>query len=151
MKGKTTLLALQRGILLFWSVWFLIVCLTNLFDAFVTFNLLPFDWPAVSNNYLLIEKSTSIYDLPGWVNHLFFLSIIAWEGICSILFFRIFFRFPSAETEDPSTLYEAFGAAFALFCSFILACELFIVYEVEAAHVRILIALLASILFVRSK
>jgi hypothetical protein len=149
MTRKTTLHGLQRGILLFWSLWFFIVCLTNLFDVLVTFQILPFDWPAVSNNYLLIEKSTSIYHFPHWMNDLLFFIIIAWEGICSILFFRAFLQFRPDHSQEDTILYEAFGAALALFCAFILACEVFVVYDIESAHLRILIALLASILFVR--
>ena len=147
MKGGITFSGLKRGIILFWALWFLIVTFTNLSDALVTFGLLPFDWPSVSNNYLLIEKSISVYHLPDWVSELFFFTIIAWEAICSILFFRLFLRFRTLRPEEPAMLLEPFAAGIGLFCSFILACEIFLVYEIEGAHLRVFLALLVSLMF----
>lgn len=149
MSKKPPSVQLKRGLLLFWGLWFLIVFLTNLFDLFRIWGLLGPHWPAVSDYYLLVQKATSIYHLPVWVIDFFFNTIVLWEAICSAFFLHAWLVFGKDADRSTNSVYKAFGFAIALFAAFILSCEVFLVYEIEGVHMRVLTALLVSFLAVR--
>ena len=147
MSPRSASLPLKRALLAFWALWFLVVFTTNVMDVLRISGLLNTNWPAVSDNYFLISKTTSVYRLPARWNTFFFFSIMSWQAICVIVFLQACIKLGKDAAGE--CVYRAFGFGIGLFAAFILACEVFINYELEAVHMRVFTAQLASLLAVR--
>lgn len=137
---------LKRSLLLFWAVWFTIVFLTNAFDAAKAAGLLDESWMLASGNYGFITATTARYHTPAWMNAVMFAGVILWEGLAALLFWRASFK----RLGEPgrSARVAAFTVSLMLWAAFMIADEIFIAYQVEAAHVRLFVAQLATLLAV---
>jgi hypothetical protein len=146
--GMTTL-PLKRGLLVFWGLWLAVVFATNLGDALKQLGVLSPSWSFASGNYQLISKTTAIHGVPGWINVILFLGVLVWELTAAVLFFRAARSLAADPPAGYSAVYAAFGAGLGLWSALAIACELFMAYDVESAHISLLIAQLASLLVVR--
>ncbi len=146
MPNRSAIL-LKRGLLLFWAVWLSVVLATNLCDAAKALGLLREPWPFASGNYGFLVKTTARYDPPAWLNGLLFLGVLCWEATASpaVLGSR---RDLSGERQRkaPGCFYAAFAASLSLWAAFAVADEVCITYDVEATHLRLFTAQLATLL-----
>ncbi len=129
---------LKRVLVLFWAVWFTVVLATNLCDAAKAMDVLEASGTFASGNYALVVQTTARYGPPAWLNGLLFAGVIAWEGLAALLFWLALGK--------RSFLYAAFTAGLGLWAAFMVADEVFIAYPIEATHMRLFIAQLASLL-----
>lgn len=136
-----------RGLIGFWAIWFSVVFASNVCDAFVQTGFLPPNWPFASGNYGAIVKVTGRYAIPRVVSGLLFLGVILWEGLGTVLFWRAAV-IAGWLGRGRDTLYPAFGCGLALMAAFVITDEICIAYDLEAPHLRLLIAMLISLLFI---
>jgi hypothetical protein len=143
MAGSLRLLG--PGLLGFWALYFAIVALSNLTDLLGSVHLLPAGWRWVSGNLAFIAASTGKFGVPAWLNPVLLAGVIAWEVLAAVLFWRAA-REPSGPWLGP-----AFVAGLGLWATFILLDEVLLIFETgaEATHLRLLIALLLTLLVVR--
>ena len=134
---------LKRLLLFSWAVWLTVVQGTNVLDACKAMGLLGEGWAFASGNYRFLVETTGRYGTPGWLNGLLFAGVLCWEGLAAALFWLAWRLFPSR-----SILYAAFTAGLGLWAAFLVADEVCIAYAVEATHLRLFTAQLATLLAV---
>jgi hypothetical protein len=135
------------GIVVFWSLWFFIVFASNFCDAMVHLQMLPSHWRFASGNFAFLEKVTSRYSVPTTVNGVLFAGVILWEALATVLFTRAAIRTCLGSSQFRETSRAAFAVGLALWAAFALVDEFFIVYDLEASHLRLFIAQLLSLAF----
>jgi hypothetical protein len=139
---------LKRTLLFFWAAWLTLVLTTNVMDGCKVVGLLPESWAFASGNYRFLAETTARYGTPAWVNGVLFAGVICWEGIATLLFWLAWWRFRGRGKGGVRTLYAAFTVSLGLWAAFLVADEIFIAYPVEATHLRLFIAQLATLLAV---
>ena len=151
MNRRSLAKTLKGGILLFWSFWFSIVCLTNLFDLLRSLAIISPNWPMVSGNFSLLQKTTSVYHFGEGFNTFLFAGVVVWEALSAAFFWLAFIRFFRSEDLERQTdaILRAFFCGITLFAAFAISCEIFLTYEIEGVHVSIFTALLISLIVVR--
>jgi hypothetical protein len=132
-------------LLLFWAAWLSIVLATNTCDALKALGVLNDSWTFASGNFEFLRSVTAKHGTPDAVNILLFAGVIAWEALAMVLHWRAALRFRAG---DPSRIVPAFTVSIGLWGAFILADEIFISYDVEATHFRLLIAGVVSLMAV---
>jgi len=143
MKVRT----IQRGILLFWALYFLLVWITNLCDALKELGWLGKDWRYVSGNYaLIVEVTAGKVGGPAWLAPVLFAGVLLWEAAAGVMFIRAAAVFRSMTQPGRQTVHAAFAAALGLWAAFILADEFFIDYRFETTHRSLLTLQLLSLL-----
>ena len=144
---------LPRILLFFWSCWFSLVTGSNLVDGLQQAGWVPADWPFASGNFDLIVETISIFDWSAGVAAILFVGVVAVEFGAAFLFLRAAIDAGSGSDAYRFKVHRAFGAAIALFAGFLIADELFIVYDrignLESSHFLVLCALLLSLLIIR--
>ncbi len=143
---------LRRGLLLFWSSWFSVVFSTNLADGLRQAGLLPTEWRFASGNFELIRQSIGIYSLgQSWAVFLFAAVVLVQLGAAA-LFWRAFLERDTGTRPDHPKVPQAFSLGIGLFAAFLVADELFIVYDrisgLETTHLLVLCGLLLSYLVI---
>lgn len=141
-----SLATLKRGLLLFWAAWLSIVFLTNACDALRALDVLGEGWRFASGNWAFLVETTRVYDTPDWLRAILFAGVVAWEGLGTLLLWRAFGASLGDGLADRRPTDAAFVVNLALWAAFVLADELFLVYGVEATHLRLLIAQLVTLL-----
>ena len=147
MSCRTAVL-LKRLLLVCWAVWLTVVFATNLADAAKALGLLPQGWAFASGNYQFLAETTARYGTPAWLNGVLFAGVIAWQGAAALVFWLACVQFRGKESRGGQTVYAAFIAGLSLWAAFMVADEVFIAYAVEAAHLRLFTAQLATLLVV---
>jgi hypothetical protein len=138
-------LLLKRMLLLFWACWLTVVLLSNVLDGCQALGLLGPDWPFASGNYRFLAETTARYGPPAWLNGLLFGGVLCWEGIAAGLFWLAWAGYRGG-ARGRRAVYAAFTASMGLWAAFLIADEICIAYPVEATHLRLLTAQLASLL-----
>lgn len=141
------ILLLKQLLLLFWAIWLSVVFLSNLADAGKGLGLLGESWAFASGNWKLIQETTARYGIPAGVNAILFAGVIFWEGAAAVLFWRASWKF-RGRSSARKAVYLAFTLSLLLWAAFLLADEVFIVYPLESAHLRLFIAHLLTLLAV---
>jgi hypothetical protein len=137
---------LKRTLLACWATWLTVVFATNLMDLGKALGLVPEGFAFASGNYRFLVETTARYGPPAWLSGLLFLGVVCWEGLAALLFWLAWRRFQGRGEAGRRTLHAAFLAGLTLWAAFMIADELFIAYAVEAVHVRLLTAQLATLL-----
>ena len=137
---------LKIGLVFFWSMWQLIVFMTNLFEGLKVLRIVPPYWKFASQNYQAVAQATGAYKAPPWIPRLLFFGVLVWQLGTLILFGRavISMLFHRTFLLGPST--EAFAASLSLLAAFMIADEIFKQYDVERAHVLFFTAQLITLL-----
>jgi hypothetical protein len=146
-RAHIPLIRLKRCLLGFWALWLSIVFLTNVLDGAKALGVLPPSWQFASGNWLFLMETTARYATPAWLNALLFAGVIGWEGLAAVLFWRALRAYRREASQR--RIYAAFTAGLTLWSAFILADEVFIAYAVEATHLRLFIAQLATLLAIQ--
>jgi hypothetical protein len=141
---------LGRGLLLFWSAWFSVVFTSNLADGLREVGVLPRGWRLVSGNFKLINESIDIYSLGKSWAAIFFGAVVVAQLGAALLFWRAVLDRDSITKPGDRKALQAFSLGIGLFAAFLVADELFIVYDrisgLETTHLLVLCALLLSYL-----
>jgi hypothetical protein len=138
--------ALKLLLLFFWALWFTLVLLTNLFEGLKQLEILPEGWKFASRNYKQITTATEIYRSPAWLPGLLFLGVILWQGAATLFFWIAFVGALQSGIIDPDALNLAFASGISLWMAFMIADEVFRVYDGESSHQVIFIAQLVTLL-----
>ncbi len=142
---------LQKGLLLFWSIWLTLVATTNLLDALKQLGALPASWTLASGNYNLIAAAVGFHGAPAIVAALLFAIVILWQLLASLLFWRAFGSMLGGKPGTSDEVTRAFTVSLALWAAFLIATEATLTYTTAATHMRLLIAQIATLLLIRSK
>jgi len=145
-----SLASLKRGLVVFWSVWFTLALVSNIFDALKALGTVPNRFPFASGNFQLVEWVGSRFKAPAWLSGALFAGVILWEGVATVLFWRAAASARLGSRQGLNRLNAAFTGSIGLWAAFLVADELFVAYEtgVEGSHVRLFTAELASLLSV---
>jgi hypothetical protein len=143
---------LCRGLVLFWSLWLSVVFSSNLTDGLRQVGLLPMEWRFASGNFRLIVQTIEIYSLGESWAAILFASVVLVQLGAAMLFWRAFLdRDTRIERDSPKVL-QAFSLGILLFAAFLVADELFVVYDrlpgLETTHLLVLCGLLLSYLVI---
>lgn len=132
------------GLLGFWALYFAIVALSNLTDLLRGVNGLPAGWHWVSGNLAFMTSATTKFGVPYWVNPILLAGVIAWQALAALLFWR-------SAGSGGAALGAPFTVGLGLWAVFILLDELLLIFETgaEATHLRLLIAQLLTLVFLR--
>ncbi len=134
--------AIKRMIVLTWLLYMFLVLATNMLDGLHGVGLLPSGWRWFSGNYDLIVQAARQLPLTAPLGGAMYLGVLAWEAALIWWLWRAWARM------DRDAVYTAFGWGLALWAAFLVADELFLLYRLEAVHVRLFTAQLASLLAV---
>jgi hypothetical protein len=132
---------LSAGLLLFWGVYFGMAGTGNFLDV------MKYEWHKgkmfrfSSNNFELLRKVASRYNVAENRLTFLFVVILCWELLSSVLYLAAFFYFLAGNTVFAQ--YSFFSGA-SFFAGLTLGNEAFIYYENEEEHVVMLLAQLIS-------
>lgn len=137
--------ALKLALLLFWTAWFAVVFLTNVFGGLKAMGVLPPSWNFASTNYQAVVKATAMYVPPAWLPPVLFLGVVLWQLAVAALFAWAAGAWLLDGRLDWRAVNLAFGAGIGLWAAFMLADEIVLKYEFERTHELLFIAQLASL------
>ena len=137
--------ALKLALLLFWTAWFAVVFLTNVFGGLKAMGALPPSWKFASGNYQAVAKATARYGPPVWLPPVLFVGVVLWQLAAAALFAWAAGAWLLDGRLDWRAVNLAFGAGIGLWAAFMLADEIVLKYEFERTHELLFIAQLASL------
>jgi hypothetical protein len=140
-----TLTTLKLGLLFFWTLWLSLVLLTNLFAGLKAASLLPERWKFASKNYQAIAEATATYSAPAWLPGILFAGVILWQGLAVFLFGQAAMSSLSAGSLDLAASTTAYVVSLGLWAAFMLADEVFKVYEGQSSHLLIFLGQLVTL------
>lgn len=124
----------HRGLLLFWALWFSLVCFTNLCDGLRAWGRARPLWRFASSNYAQVVQATSVYRARRGLANVLFAAATVWQGVAATLMWWALYASWTDGVLAWSRIYAAFAAALIFCAALILADETFKQYEKEAAH-----------------
>jgi hypothetical protein len=139
---------LKRTLLAGWAAWLTVVFATNALDGLKALGLTEEGWAFASGNYRFLTETTARYSTPAWLNAVLFAGVITWEAAAAVLFWLAWWTYRGRGARNTAVLYAAFTVGLSLWLAFALADEVFIAYQVEAAHLRLFTAQLVTLLAV---
>ena len=137
--------ALKLALLLFWTAWFAVVFLTNVFGGLKAMGALPPSWKFASGNYQAVAKATARYGPPAWLPPVLFVGVVLWQLAAAALFAWAAGAWLLEGRLDWRAVNLAFGAGIGLWAAFMLADEIVLKYEFERTHELLFIAQLVSL------
>lgn len=140
------LLTLKFSLLCFWSLWLSLVFLTNLFAGLKALGVLPENWKFASKNYQGIVEATSTYSTPTWLPGFLFAGVILWQGLAVFLFWQALLTSIQAGSLNLSAWTGAFAVSLGLWAAFMLADEIFQVYDGQISHLLIFMGQLLTLM-----
>jgi hypothetical protein len=135
-------LVLKRLLLFFWAAWFTLVAASNVGAALQALEVLGPSWPFASGNYGMIVQATARYGATAAVNGGLFACAIAWQATSALLFLRAAVQAGGQNRLQP--MRTAFAVSLMLWAAFMIADEIVFTYSIEATHMHIFIAQLAT-------
>lgn len=136
---------LKLGLLLFWACWFSLAFTTNTFDFIHTLGGLPETWAFRSKNYDVLQNVLAIYQTPIFLLNALFTCDIFIQGLSALLFWLAFFSFWRRRDGAWRYINSAFTLSIALWAVFVIMEEIFIAYQFENVHLRLLLVELVSL------
>ena len=140
--------ALKRGVILYWSLWFTVVLATNVVHGLKALGIIREGWTLSFGDTRLLSSSVWIYGAPAGLHGFTLAGVVAAEALIAVLFWRAFSKFHGLKNADRLSLAAAFILTVALFAAFLVADEISSSYLYEGTHLRIFIIQLASLLAV---
>jgi hypothetical protein len=144
MHLEVPLYAIKVGLVGFWTLWFFIAFLTNVFDGMKTAGLLSSRWKFASDNFQAVAKATGTYQAPPWVPKLLFGCVILWEACAVGSFGWVLMSAWLTGSLSSGSLNLAFTVSGGLLAGFMLADEVFKQYDRERGHAVLFLAQLVS-------
>jgi len=136
---KASSSTVQKIILLFWSIWYALISLSNTADFLKILGLFPKELKFASGNFDAMVQTTAKFDIPMPVNTILFIGVLLLEYLGTFLFWKAF------KNPEDKNIYAAHSTGLILFGAFIFSDEIFIAYALEGTHMRIFMALLISL------
>ncbi len=136
-----------KVILFFWAFYFSIIFITNSFDVVKHFGIMPKWWKLTSGNYNFLVRVSSAYKLTNRSLMLMFIAVILIELAAAIYFWKAILSSPEQISD---LVYIPFSISLFMFGGFIIIDEIFLSFLAEENHFRIFMALIVSMIFVRS-
>ncbi|ARG97214.1 hypothetical protein [Legionella micdadei] len=145
-KDKKTfgLYYIKLGILLFYALWFLIACVTNVINLLNALDIIN-AWKFNSGNLLALKNLIFKFDASYLLLGLLFISGVFVQAFSSMLFFLASFAF-WRERNKWKLINLAFAISMMLWAAFVIIEEIFIDYSYEPTHLRLLALELVSLL-----
>ena len=140
------LFALKLGLLEFWSLWFSVVFLTNLFDGFRLLGIFPITWKFASQNFQPVAKATARYLAGVWLPACLFSGVMLWQLLAVILLGWALMTSLRDGDVDGLAVNAAFACGLGLWAAFMIADEIFKQYELQRSHVLFFGAQLLTLL-----
>lgn len=137
---------IQRIIILFWSLWFTLVSLSDITNFLQLAHILPVDFVFTSKNYDLVHQYLSLFGFNSFALSLLLFGMIVSAAILISITFWI-----STFTMNPVWINLAFLSSILLTMFFILCDEIFIQYTIEHGHTIRLTLLLISFMYFKEK
>ena len=144
----TTLVAIKRGLLLYWSLWFTVVFASNGLDGLKALGVIDKGWKLAGGDFTQISPAAAIYGVPARASGVLLVCLMVGEGITVAAFWRAFGKFRGLKNADGRALAAAFILAISLFAALLLADRFLGGHLFMAMHLKILVALLVSLLVV---
>lgn len=114
--------------------------------------MLPASWRFASGNFSLIREAIGIYPFAKHWAPVLFVAVLLVQLAASLLFWRAFLDRQATITAGHPKVLQAFSVATGLFAGFLVADEVFIVYDrlpaLETGHLLVFCALLLSLLVI---
>jgi|GEM_PF-905054 len=144
MRRIASLTVIERGILLFWGLWFALAASADVSNFLQVIAWIPMDFPFSSKNYDLVVQSFHTYGVHQPSLLVFcYGCIIVWAFVIALAFLMAFLR-----PNHKALAHNAFLISFMLTAFFILMDEIFLQYEFEHNHVvRLGFQLLTFVVF----
>lgn len=136
---------LKLALLLFWTAWFAVVFLTNVFGGLKAMGVLPPSWKFASANYQAVVEATGRYGPLPWVPPVLFVGVVLWQLAVAALFAWAAGAWMLDGRLDWRAVNLAFGGGIGLWAAFMLADEIVLKYEFERTHELLFIAQLACL------
>jgi hypothetical protein len=136
--------AAKLGLLAFWTLWFGVTSVTNLCCALKALKILPRSWKFASDNYRAVAGAVAVYHSTQRLAPALFFGVILWQLAALFLFARASALSWNGGVIAYAVSHEAFVAGCGLWAAFMLADEIFLQYERQAAHATLFVAVLAS-------
>ena len=135
-------LLFKRIVLLFWTMYFSMLTLTNFVDLMDVFGV--FDWTFLnSQNFAYLQDTVKVYDVPTSVTKLLLVGSFGIELIAAILFWRALIGSgQNASSRSRAMLAISFGAL--AWTAFIFMTEFFVAYGTEPPFRELMMTTLAS-------
>ena len=131
---------------MFWSLWLTLVFLTNVFEGLKKAGVLTQNWKFASENYTAVAQATEKYSLPGWLPRFLFIGVLGWQALAGSLFWVAFGNSIRTGRINLGSANQAFASSLGLWMAFILADEIFKVYDGESSHLAVFTAQLVTLL-----
>ena len=123
----------KKIIIIFWALWWLIACWTDLVGIFAHFNGLKASW-APDLNYPFLAKSLAMYHVPGWVVTVLFIGIILWSLVSMLAFYWASFSLRRSPAIWMARARVAFIISLSFWMAFFLADQLVMNFDLEQNH-----------------
>ena len=133
-------------ILLFWSLYFSLIFITNSIDLLKHFGIIPKWWKFTSGNYSFLKRVTSEYKLSANTLIPAFAFVLLLELSAAVYFWKVIIV-PAGWIFD--SVYVPFSIGLVMFGGFVILDEVFLSFLAEENHFRIFNALLLSLIFIR--
>lgn len=139
-------LLLKRIVLLFWTMYFSMVALTNFVDLMDVYGV--FDWTFLnSQNFAYLQETVKVYDVPAGVTKLLLIGSFGIELIAAVLFWRALAG-SGRGASSRSRAMVAICTGTLVWTAFIFMTEFFVAYGTEPPFRELMMMMLASALVI---
>lgn len=133
MTGYLNTNLFKKIILLFWALWWLIACWTDVVGGLAHLGILHASW-APDSNFPGLQQALQMYRAPLWLVTFLFIGIIAWSGLSSAGFFVAGFALIRGKENGLRYVEAAFIISLSLWLAFFLADQIVMKFDLEENH-----------------
>jgi hypothetical protein len=142
--GQSPGLLLKRLLLLFWTMYFSMIALTNLVDLFGALNV--FHWTFLdSGNFKYLLSTVKVYDLAPELTKVLLAGAFGIELVGAALFWRALLRF-GARGAGRVAVTHALCWGTLVWIGFVFMTEFFVAYRSESVFRELLILMIVTVL-----
>lgn len=123
----------KRAILVFWALWWLVAFLTDVLGGLQKIGVIGATGLPLTN-YSFLVKSLAMYHVPGWLPAVFFVGIVAWSGLSTLLFALAAATPPQPAARWRQRMNTAFILSLGLWLVFFLADQVILNFDLEENH-----------------
>lgn len=123
----------KKGIILFWTLWWLIAFWTDLVGGLAHLGVLKQTW-APDTNFPFLVKAFAIYPVPLWVPQLAFIGILAWSLLSALAFCWASMSLHRGQSCWMHRADLAFIVSLSFWLAFFIADQLMMQYDLEENH-----------------
>lgn len=123
----------KKMMVFFWFLWWASALWTDIVGGLSHLGYLQSSW-APDTNFPFLVKTLAIYPLPTWMPAVFFIAILLWMSVNTLLFARA--SLALIQKQGPWRLWaeRAFIVSLLLWMAFFIADQLVMQYDLEENH-----------------